>query len=163
MSPNMRMCSCRRGRSGRTLRKMLARKALPEGHYPQSRRREMVMSLLEMGKERQMPLGAAGSEGPSQPGLDKTRPGYIVRWPTQHIVRTGRGPPKSPSQPGTKGPKLGQLQTQALLSRWGSEQRSETTQQPCNFSQFHGQAGHRGAMGSVRGRAVLSGIRYPAW
>lgn len=97
------------------------------------------MSLLETGKqERQMPLGAAGSEGPSQPGLDKPRRGYIVvRWPTRHILRTGRGPPKSPAQPRTNGPKLGQLQTQALLTRWGSEQRS--AQQPCNFALFHGQ------------------------
>lgn len=37
------------------------------------------MSLLEMGKqERQMPLGAAGSGGPSQLGPDKTRPGNMV-------------------------------------------------------------------------------------
>lgn len=80
---------------------MLRRRELPEGHYPQSRRREMVMSPLEMGKqERQMPLGAAGSKGPSQPRLDKTRPGKMVgMWPVWHIVKAGRDLHKSPSQP----------------------------------------------------------------
>lgn len=61
----------------------------------------MVMSLLEMGKqERQMPLGAAGSKGPSQPRLDKTTPGNMVgTWPIWYIVKASRDPPKSPSQP----------------------------------------------------------------
>lgn len=79
---------------------MLRRRALPEGHYPQSRMRETVMSLLETGKqETRMPLGAVGSEGPSQPGLDKTRPGNMVAlWPTWRMSSAGRVPPKSPSQ-----------------------------------------------------------------
>lgn len=100
MPPNMHKCSYRRGRRGRrgTLRKTLGRRALPEGHDPQSRMRDIVMSLLEKGRrERQMPLGAAGFDGPSQPGLDKTRPGnMLTRWPTWHRVRTGGGPSKSP-------------------------------------------------------------------
>lgn len=61
----------------------------------------MVMSPLEMGKqERQMPLGAAGSKGPSQPRLGKTRPGNVVgTWPIWHTVKAGRDLPKSPLQP----------------------------------------------------------------
>lgn len=114
-------------------RKMLSRTALPEGHCPQSRMRETVMSPLEMGKqERQMPLGAAGSEGPSQLG------NMVGTWHTWHIVGAGRDPPKSPSPPCTNGPKLGRLQTQALPSGWGPEQTDQEFQAALQLSPIPG-------------------------
>lgn len=54
----------------------------------QSRRRETVMSALEMGKQERHAIGCGRHRGPSQPGLDKTRPGNMVgTWHTRHLVK----------------------------------------------------------------------------
>ena len=88
------------GRRRKTLRKRLGRRALPEGRCPQSWMRETVMSPLEMGKQWGQVLlsvlGAAGSEGPSPPRLDKTRPGSVAgTLPTWHVVSASGDPSQS--------------------------------------------------------------------
>ena len=62
--------------------------------------RETVMSPLEMGKQWGQVLlsvlGAAGSEGPSPPRLNKTRPGSVAgTLPTWHVVSASGDPPQS--------------------------------------------------------------------
>lgn len=50
-------------------------------------------------------LGASGSEGPSPPRLDKTRPGSVVGTrPSWHVVSASGDPPQSLSQPHTYDP-----------------------------------------------------------
>lgn len=66
-----------------TLGRMLGRKdAQEEGitwrALGQSRRRETIMSALEMEKQERHAIGVSRLRGPSQPGLDKTRPGNMA-------------------------------------------------------------------------------------